>query len=101
MTTRQAVWPPDLIARRGDAHRLDERIRDLSRRPTLDLEAEIAHLHAARAALPCPHWNVTPVLFVTDEWECDDCHDRIVPAWVPLADQEAHLRRAGTWRLSA
>ena len=93
MTTRQAVWPPDLIERRRVAVRLEARIRELSRRATGELRDEVARLQAERAALPCPHWEVTPAGMDADEWRCVDCQDRIVPAWVPLEEQEAQLRR--------
>lgn len=96
MTTRQAVWPADLIERRGVAARLDARIRELTRLMSAEGRSEIDHLRAQRAALPCPHWEVRPADVGTDEWLCEDCEDRIVPAWVPLEEQEAQLRRAGS-----
>jgi hypothetical protein len=95
VTTRQAVWPPELIERRRVAVRLEARIRELTRRAGADLRDEVARLQAERAALPCPHWEVGPAELGADEWMCIDCEDRIVPAWVPLEEQEAQLRRAG------
>lgn len=95
MTTRQAVWPPDLIERRRVALRLETRIIEVSRRTTTDPRDEMVRLQAERAALPCPHWELSPAELGVDEWVCIDCEDRIVPVWVPLEEQEAQLRRAG------
>ena len=95
MTTRQAVWPPELIERRRSAVRLEARIRELSRRPSVELGDEVARLRAEQAALPCAHWEVSRTDDGADEWVCADCDGRIVPAWVPLEEQEAQLRRAG------
>jgi hypothetical protein len=95
VTTRQAVWPPDLIERRRAAARLETRIRELGRSTTATPDDELGRLRAERAALPCPHWEVSRADDGADEWRCADCHDRIVPAWVPLEEQEAQLRRAG------
>ncbi|WP_111768051.1 hypothetical protein [Nakamurella deserti] len=99
MTTRQAVWPPELIERRRAAARLEARIREVGRSVATGPGDELRRLRAERAALPCPHWEVGRADDGADDWVCADCHDRIVPAWVPLEDQENQLRRAGN-RLS-
>ena len=67
-----------------------------ARRPKL--RDEVDRLREEQAALPCAHWEVDRTDGTVDEWACADCDARIVPAWVPLEEQEAQLRRAGSRR---
>lgn len=97
MTTMQAVWPEELTTRRNAHRELTIAMHMLRRVPEVRLSeyerAELTRLRDELAALPCPHWDLTPPPLDSSIWTCESCGAGIAPKWVALSEQERELRR--------
>jgi hypothetical protein len=89
--TRQVVWPQELLTRRL---RLSELRRQVEQARAADgPSTHLEELRSELAALPCAHWEMEQHAAGVNDWTCIACGDVISAEWVPLADQERHLRR--------